>query len=130
MAALVCGYGMEFNMNKSMMIVCGLVGITLIGSNEFTKKQTRKDKAQQEAAYNDCVQLIDTLIEQACRLQQKLADLTCHLYKKLRSCAVDEKPDLVHKEAQELRAIEQALQALKKQLQELEKAIVTTEKLL
>jgi len=99
-------------------------------AGEFTKKTTRKEKAQAETAYNDCVQLIDMLIEESCKIQQKLADLTARLYKKLRSCAMDEKPDLVQKETRELRAVEQALKVLKNQLQELEKAIAATEKAL
>jgi peptidoglycan hydrolase CwlO-like protein len=120
---------MELSMNKKIFVMGVLIGLTL-NSNEFTKKTTRKDKAQQETAYGDCVQLIDTLIEEACKLQQRLANLTGQLYKKLRLCALEEKPELARKETHELRNIEKALKALSKQLQELETAINTTEKLL
>jgi hypothetical protein len=106
-----------------------LIGLTLF-SSEFTKKTTRKDKAQQETAYGDCIQLIDTLIEGACKLQQQLADLTGQLYKKLRLCALEEKPELARKETHELRNMEKTLKALSNQLQELETALNATEKLL
>jgi predicted nuclease with TOPRIM domain len=116
-------------MNKSLIGWLFLVGITVLGANEFTKKPNRKEKVQQESAYNDCVQAIDSLIGQACRIQEKLAQLTGKLYKKLRSCAVEEKPELAQKEAAELRSMEKTLAALHKQLSELETAVLGAEKI-
>ncbi len=115
-------------MNKKYIGIVALVCMSIVYANEFTKKPSRKDNAQQEAAYNDCVQIIDTLIERICVMQEKLAVVTCRLYKKLRSCAVEEKPDLAQKGAQELREFYSKLQATEKQLQELEKAVFATEK--
>lgn len=115
-------------MNKKQLGLGIVAMTTFVGASEFTKKSTRKDKAQQESAYTDCVQLIDSLIAESCKIQSRLADLTGKLYKKLRSCAVDEKPEMAQQGAAELRKTEQALQGLKKQLQELEKVLAEVEK--
>ena len=115
-------------MNKKLIVSCILVGIACVSASEFTKKPNRKDKAQQETAYADCVQAIDTVIGSCLRVQQKLAVITGHLYTKLRACAVEDKPEIAQKQTAELRAMEQALQSLEKKLQEIEKAIITVEK--
>ncbi len=115
-------------MNKRVILSTVLVGILCVSANEFTKKPNRKDKAQQETAYADCVQTIDIVIESAFRVQQKLASITGHLYKKLRACAVDDKPEMVQKQTAELREMQQVLQNLEKKLQELEKAMSSAEK--
>ena len=115
-------------MNKKQLGLGIVAMATLVGASEFTKKSTRKDKAQQDSAYADCVQLIDSLIAESCKVQSQLADLTGKLYKKLRSCAIDEKSELAERDTTALRKAEQVLKALGNQLQELEKAISVVEK--
>lgn len=116
-------------MNKSTILSIALVGILCVSASEFTKKPNRKDKAQQETAYAEYVQAIDTVIESAFRVQQKLAQTAGNLYTTLRACAVDDKPVIAQKQTAELREMQQILQNLEKKLQELEKALVSTEKL-
>lgn len=115
-------------MKKNLLLSCIVVGIACVSANEFTKKPNRKDKVQQETAYADCVQVVDTVIESAFRVQQRLAHITGNLYTKLRACAVDDKPAMAQKQVNELREMHQALQILEKKLQELEKAISAAEK--
>ena len=114
-------------MNKKIVACVIGAAITLIGASEFTKKPTRKDKAQQEAACSDYLQAADAVIEQLCTVQGRLADLTGRLYKTLRSCAVEDKPEPMQQEASILRDKSHKLQELQKQLEELTKAVEAVE---
>lgn len=128
MVALDCAFGMELDMNKKLILACFFVCIACVSANEFTKKPNRKDKAQQETAYADCVQAIDTLIGSCLHVQQKLVEITNNLYKKIRACAVDDKPEIAQKQTAELREMHQTLQNFEKKLHELAKAIAAAEK--
>ena len=106
-------------MNKKSLFLLVLVGIGIVGANEFTKKPNRRDKAQHEAVYEDCLQGMNRVIELSCHAQAELAQLMGDCYKNLRSCAVEEKPALGQIEALKLKTLCNALQSLEKQLQEL-----------
>lgn len=104
----------------SLIILC-----TAIIGNEFTKpaREKRKEKMQQDAACEECIKLIDTLMGRICTVQQQLSMLTGSFYRILRSCAADDTPEITQREVSELKALQVSLQTLEKQLQSMENHI-------
>jgi|GEM_PF-6224485 len=98
----------------SLSMVIGFV--VMLWGNEFTKP-SRKEKVKQDAAYESCMRTMDLLLERVYIVQQQLNIMGLRLYKTVRSCALDDKPVLLDREAPVLNRLAEALQALNKQLQ-------------
>lgn len=114
---------------KFVVSLCIVVGSVLfLCGNEFTKPaRTRKEKAQQEAVCDECLKLIDQVLESACHVQQQLGGLTVRLYKTLRSCAVEDKPGITQRDLATLRDLETTLKMLQKQLYAVETTLENEE---
>jgi hypothetical protein len=112
-------------MYKQMMLIGTIVVGTGVIGNEFTKpaREKRKEKMQQESASEECIRLIDGLMDKVSVVQERLGKISNTFYRVLRACVADDTPPITRLSVSELKRLQESLGALERQLLSIETTV-------